>query len=293
MNLRAVFESMQNAINAPESILIKIGIASFVLFSLTFATITLIRNRRIAFIEHSSKAIAWQSKINKKFESLFYANIDQKHAMQRNLNSKKKFDCFNPSKAMFEIIFDNLDSYQDIVSKLESNRKAYSSYLKACDYIFENSPVPDNLHPMLFGTEKTYIKWEQRVFDEKMLSPTIDFAITLAWQYTSPKGRNSYRNSKTFNFDNIKSLLKRAQERQEHERTKTYQRNLMTQSLRYDIMKRDSFRCQICGRSVKNNPNIELEVDHIIPISKGGKTVKSNLQTLCKECNRGKSAKEM
>lgn len=223
----------------------------------------------------------------------FFANIDQKRTIQRNLNSKKKFDCFNPLKAMFETICDELDSYQEIVSELEGNRKTYSSYLKACDYIFENSPVPDNLNPMLFGTEKNYIKWEQRALNEKMLNPAMNLSITLAWQYTSPKGRNSYHSSKTFDFDDIKSLLQKAQKRQKREQSKAYQRSLMTQSLRYDVIKRDGFRCQICGRSVKNNPKIELEVDHIIPISKGGKTIKSNLQTLCRECNRGKSTKEM
>jgi 5-methylcytosine-specific restriction endonuclease McrA len=36
---------------------------------------------------------------------------------------------------------------------------------------------------------------------------------------------------------------------------------------------------------------VKLEVDHIKPISKGGKTVLNNLQTLCMDCNRGKSNK--
>ena len=37
--------------------------------------------------------------------------------------------------------------------------------------------------------------------------------------------------------------------------------------------------------------NLLLEVDHIIPISKGGKTEPDNLQTLCWKCNRTKSNK--
>ena len=35
--------------------------------------------------------------------------------------------------------------------------------------------------------------------------------------------------------------------------------------------------------------NIELHIDHIIPWSKGGETVLENLQTLCSDCNLGKS----
>lgn len=65
------------------------------------------------------------------------------------------------------------------------------------------------------------------------------------------------------------------------------QRQAMTPSLRYYILNRDNFHCRCCGRGIEDN--IKLNVDHIIPISKGGKTEADNLQTLCWECNIGKS----
>ena len=57
-------------------------------------------------------------------------------------------------------------------------------------------------------------------------------------------------------------------------------------SVKVDVLKRDNFRCVYCGVTSKN---AELQVDHIIPFSKGGSNDPSNLQTLCKECNQGKS----
>ncbi|MCG6195468.1 HNH endonuclease [Leptospira sp. FAT2] len=59
--------------------------------------------------------------------------------------------------------------------------------------------------------------------------------------------------------------------------------------LRFFILKRDRFTCQACGKSPSKNPDIELNVDHILPWSKGGETAIENLQTLCFECNQGKS----
>jgi hypothetical protein len=59
-------------------------------------------------------------------------------------------------------------------------------------------------------------------------------------------------------------------------------------SLCFKVMKRDKFKCVLCGRSPATNPQVELEIDHIIPWSKGGETLPENLQTLCAECNNGK-----
>lgn len=59
--------------------------------------------------------------------------------------------------------------------------------------------------------------------------------------------------------------------------------------IRFKVLSRDSFKCCICGRSPATTPGLVLHVDHIIPWSKGGETVIDNLQTLCSDCNLGKS----
>lgn len=63
-------------------------------------------------------------------------------------------------------------------------------------------------------------------------------------------------------------------------------RKQITKSLRFDVFKRDSFKCVYCGSTP---PNVILEVDHILPVSKGGQNNADNLVTACLECNRGKS----
>ena len=56
-------------------------------------------------------------------------------------------------------------------------------------------------------------------------------------------------------------------------------------SMRAVVLVRDGGRCRKCLRA------INLEIDHIVPVSKGGKTEESNLQTLCRRCNRVKFKK--
>lgn len=58
---------------------------------------------------------------------------------------------------------------------------------------------------------------------------------------------------------------------------------------RYQVLKRDHYKCCSCGASPAKGSAVELEVDHIIPWADGGETVLDNLQTLCSICNNGKS----
>ncbi len=63
-------------------------------------------------------------------------------------------------------------------------------------------------------------------------------------------------------------------------------------ALRFFVLKRDRFCCIACGRSPANVAGMVLEVDHIVPWSRGGETIEENLQTLCFDCNRGKGVSE-
>lgn len=57
--------------------------------------------------------------------------------------------------------------------------------------------------------------------------------------------------------------------------------------VRFEVFKRDGFACRYCGQQT---PKVVLEVDHIIPVAKGGGDETENLATSCYECNRGKGA---
>ncbi len=63
-------------------------------------------------------------------------------------------------------------------------------------------------------------------------------------------------------------------------------RKPISKKLRFNVFKRDSFKCQYCGKCA---PDVILHIDHINPVSKGGKNEILNLITACEDCNSGKS----
>jgi ATP adenylyltransferase len=60
-------------------------------------------------------------------------------------------------------------------------------------------------------------------------------------------------------------------------------------SLRYDVLKRAGFRCELCGISADERA---IEVDHIVPRKHGGEDDLTNLQALCFKCNANKGARD-
>ena len=67
-------------------------------------------------------------------------------------------------------------------------------------------------------------------------------------------------------------------------------RKTLSKKIRFEVFKRDSFKCQYCGRS---SPDVILEIDHIKPVAEGGKNTLLNLITACRDCNRGKGKNKL
>ena len=114
---------------------------------------------------------------------------------------------------------------------------------------------------------------------------------TYIFGYISPRGVKDDYHDFILNIQNLNELIKYLSQKIKFKKSVAGQRALMTPKLREKIKERDGYTCQICGLSNKDEPNLLLEIDHIIPLSKGGMTTEGNLQTLCWRCNRSKGAK--
>ncbi|MBO7310160.1 MAG: HNH endonuclease, partial [Clostridia bacterium] len=168
----------------------------------------------------------------------------------------------------------------------------YNNYIRQTQSI--KSSAPEEFCNSFGFTLTKFLKYEERVFKSKTLrKPQDDVVIYCKATYTSPQGRNHYWKEQSYHYGELKRFFDHTVKLKAQRQTRQYQikveRAKMTDSLRYDILKRDNFRCQICGSSAQDG--VKLHVDHIIPVAKGGQTIASNLRTLCDRCNMGKSDK--
>jgi hypothetical protein len=121
------------------------------------------------------------------------------------------------------------------------------------------------------------------------LSPiTVPYPVYI-FEYVSAGGNSSQRTPVTLNNPMIDALIETLGSKIRLARSVAGQRKLMTTKLREAVKVRDNYTCQKCGISVADEPHLLIEVDHKVPVSKGGFSVMENLQALCWRCNRTKS----
>lgn len=109
--------------------------------------------------------------------------------------------------------------------------------------------------------------------------------------YVSSGGNSSTKCDIILNVENLDQLIKYLNNLLILKNSIDGQRALMTSNLRERIKERDNYTCQKCHLSSNDEKNLLLEIDHILPLSRGGITSEDNLQTLCWKCNRSKGSK--
>lgn len=268
----------------------EIVFAIFLCFSICLTVIiTSLHQKYNKFVIRNSERIQNLLKLNK---TTSFNNIDKKMYCFRNTcNSKRQLDNLNLCDYFIGLIESNFEYFSQIYEPLNQNNLKYNKYIKDCDKI--KTKATEEKCKQLKTSLKKFVAREDNLFKKNLISPTRNINIEIRATYTSPAGRNSYSKTIKYDFSEFESIYCYTIELIKQKNTRQYQIKLerakLSDSLRYDILRRDNFRCQLFGLS--SHDGVKLHVDHIIPVSKGGKTTFSNLRTLCDRCNMGKSDK--
>ena len=239
-------------------------------------------------VRANSRRIAELQSLNEKTK--FHPITDCFHVYKR-YDNKSSYNKIEPAYLMTADIRSKIAFFSDYIAKIQENRSANIQYQTAVEALREKEYIVD--YDELKISEGIY-KWhEQRLFTKKVMRPVVSCEFTVSMSYSSPKGKVNLSKKGVFNFEDIfacfESVSRTYLDKRTHAQLSAVERGDVSDSLRYDILNRDNFTCVICGASSKQGAR--LHVDHIIPISKGGKSVPSNLRTLCERCNIGKSNK--
>lgn len=267
------------------------GTISIIIFFLIFILPIIIYNfiiKRIINKENEvvSKTSKKIQKITKLNESYQFKDIKRK---KRNIiereYSRKSLDRVTGKSIINYHLDNNINGIRTDLENAIFNITLLEKYNKDVEKVLQSESTNNSKY-----SSKKFKMVEERVL-RSIIYKKENFMITLKIEvyYRSNVG-NVYDNKKRkYLFNDLVFVYNEWNRGNKFEETINQERKIMNDYIRYNVLKRDNFSCQICGITAKDGA--KLQVDHIIPVSKGGKTVMSNLQTLCERCNIGKSNK--
>lgn len=264
-------------------------------------------------------------KINNYFKSEEFKNLYQVYLIRNpcylELNKKHSFCdykcsrqiCKNaeikPIDYIIKYFFSDGTKAKEYINWVKSEKERIESvealYKQQCSYEKEYWTKILDAAPPYIKTGAGMRRLE--TYRKRIVSPNYTYFL---FRYTSPKGNSSYDFQYGLGVKGVKALLTALENKYgkdgvsspttggtpdrkwiQEERNKINRVFSNGKTLRDFILIRDNYTCQKCGNSVVKEPNLLLEVDHIVPVSKWGRSIPENLQTLCWKCNRSKSNK--
>lgn len=258
-----------------------------VIFLAFFIPLRVVDNKYNKFVLAHSTAIRQLRAINSTFKFHKIINHD--------LVNKYDNNDFYPEISCTDYLIYNLASFkkqkevETAIDCASENKEKYKNYQSRINSIMKFGVFDADRGKLKF---EKLIKKEARYFHSFSLKPTTVFGINVKLIRTNINGDHQESKKQHFNSGEILNLIDRIN----NKNGKFYlddgiwnsicrvERGKVSNKLRFYILNRDHNRCKYCG-STRN-----LEIDHIIPIAKGGKSISDNLQVLCHRCNKKKGS---
>lgn len=271
-------------LDTQEIVIIIILVAALLIFLSIFLPLFLIRSKYENFVLVHSVALQQLNEINKKYRFRFVKPLVLTH----NYDNEDYYDIVSCTDYLLYYLVDNQSRVNRLISDTLYNKNLNEQYLKEIKNtclmdVYDVSDLPKN--------RKRLQKYEERMFLKTCHYPVTETEVVVELRLTNYYG-NFVRHTKSKSYqpkllkEFIASVNARNgryfQIRDVWDAICRVERAKVSNKMRFAIYERDHNRCVKCGS--RHN----LEIDHIIPIAKGGKSTFDNLQTLCHRCNKAK-----
>lgn len=256
-------------------------LVAFAIFLAIFISIKVVQHRYTNFVVAHSTALKQISDINKRYVFKDIPNMDLVHSYD-NYNMYDDISC--EDYLTYNLVYTQKKVSKALKDTLD-NKNLFDKYKQE---IKETCTVGKYDTDELLKNKKRLLKYENNLFIKKIKTPAISFDINVKLRLTNINGVYQCSKQQTFEPKEIKDIIFKLNQKRGSfyldndiwQSICRVERGKVTNKMRFAIYERDHYRCRNCGR--KTN---DLEIDHIIPIAKGGKTTFENLQTLCHRCN--------
>ena len=255
----------------------------FILFFLIIVVISIILllDSYKKYVVKTSIALKRMNELNLKYNF----HLIPSYNMEHSYDNEKMYNEISPKDYLiYELQFKKKQVRQALLDA-KNNSENYKKYIEEIEKI--SIPTKSVKIQFLFNW------FEKSLFEKSKKTPITHFTIHVVLFLTNINGERKKRKSKLFVANEIYDILYTLNKKNGDyylvpeiwQSICRVERGKVTNKIRFAIFNRDNYCCRKCGRRTD-----DLEIDHIYPIAKGGKSTIDNLQTLCHRCNVKKGA---
>lgn len=245
-----------------------------------------IRKSYIKFVSNNSILLEELQKLNSKYHFYDIDDFDEEHVY----DNENYFDTISCEDYLIYQLQLKKYKVEKEIKCARYNDELYVEYKKD---IFQFKKVGEYKKSTKYYIKSFLIRIEKELYYKNLLKPQTNFNITIFLYCSTLRGYIYCKKRETFSEEEILSLIKRLNNKNNNfyndkeiwNAICRVERGRVSNKMRFAIYERDGYRCCNCGRGEGSD---DLEIDHIKPIAKGGKSTFDNLQTLCKRCNKEK-----
>lgn len=273
---------MEKFLLALGDIFVVVGILAAIIFPILYA---IKKHKYRKFVLEHSLCLKQLEEINKRYSFYIIPNMDQEHSYD-NEDFYNEISC--KDYLIYQLVYIR-KKVADAANATLDNKTMFGKYQQE---IKEKCKPGDYDIPVELKDSKFLAKIESKIIAEKTQCPVTEFKLNVELIHTDINGYYRESRSRSFDIEEIRDLIVRIKnqrngyylDREIWDSICRVERGKVSNKMRFSIYKRDGNRCCKCGS------RYNLEIDHIIPISRGGKSTYDNLQTLCHRCNAEKGS---
>lgn len=248
-----------------------------------------IKKKYLNFILENSITLAEVKKINTQYHFYVLVSYDERHTY----DNEKFYEAISCADYLiYQLQFTKTKIITEI-NKAKYNRNHIETYYQEIKKIEHFGYFRREIGKL---KKDKLIKMEKELFNKMILRPETLYKVKIQLILTKMSGQFVKRKEQIFLANQIEIFIHDLNQKEGNfflnksiwDAICRVERGKVTNKMRFFIYNRDGYRCRRCGKRGDFN---NLEIDHILPISKGGKSIVGNLQTLCESCNKLKGTK--
>lgn len=254
------------------------------IITIFFIVRNVIQKKYTDFVLQNSIYLKKLQEINCKYKFFNHIDFNQSHIYD-NENFFLDITCLDYLIYQLQFISTKVIAQ---INKEKQNNKLYIEYQKEVNALIESGKFLTDIGILKY---KKLLTTEKRLMNQTIYAkPHTNFYINVTLYCSQINGHIYDKKNETYYADDILALINRLRNRNGYfyndreiwNSICRVERGKVSNKMRFAIYERDGYRCRKCGVSQRY---AQLEIDHIIPIAKGGKSTYNNLQTLCHRCN--------